>query len=236
MINQKDHVEGLFRSALEEDNTVIPIDAGENVLAYYDEESDYMRRYHYDDTRETIAGRVLMDPEVETFLKKDVLADFIIKYMPHDVLMVLEKLVLLWEDAEGQSPSRDAMETEYEDGYAQYIADGMLGQTWTDRQIMVVNVSVILESCREIHMPGVDPAFNDFFLEAVLQTLFHESRHLLYECNEIVSTGKGTPYPHDGGLEDKVEEYGNAMAHRTFGSFREIIDGQALNVLLEAQA
>lgn len=235
MINLKEHVNGLFLMALEGEKSVSCLEEDGNCFAYYDEDNDYERHYYYNDTPESIAGRILTDPEIDAFLPKDGLAGFIIENAGHDTLMTMEKLVIIKDDEEGRSPSRDKLEEEYHDEYAQFIADGFLGQTWTDRQISVVNVSAILESCHEIHEPSMDPPFDMFFLEAVLQTVFHELRHLFYECNEIVAIGEGTPYPQDGGLEDNVEEYGDKMASVLLDKFIEIVDGKALSSFLKKE-
>lgn len=238
MINPKEHVNRLFQSALEGEKSLSRLETDGNYLAYYDEDGYYERHYYYDDTQEFIAGRILMDSKVESFLPKDKFAGFLMLAGSHmgqagpDTFMVMEKLALIWDNEEGMSPVRDALEKEYGDEYAQYIAEDLLGQTWVERQIPVINMTVILESCKEIHMPNLDGPFDTFFLEAVLQTIFHELRHLFYECNEIVPIGKGTPYPQNGGIEDEVEDYGNAMATKMLHEFIDIVNKDALNKFL----
>lgn len=232
IINKKDDVEKCFCKVLAEEGSLSMEESDGNYFAYYDNENDYERHYYFNDTIETIEKRILMDKQVESFLPKDKLAQFLAVQLDVNAIMVIEKMVLLWENDEGMSPVRDALENEYGDEYAQYIADGFLGQTWVDRQMPVINVSSIYETSRVIHDDTLDPPFSEFFLESVLQTIFHESVHLFYDCNELISVGEGTPYPENGGAEAFVEEYGNAKAHETLQKFMDIVQKEQLDKFL----
>lgn len=234
MVNQKEHVNKLFQSAMEGEKSLSRLETDGNYFAYCDEDGDeygieYERHYYYDDTVETIASRILMDKQVEAFLPKQQLASLLEELAEADALMVMEKLVFLWEDEEGGSPVRDELEAAYDDEYAQFVAEGFIGQIWKDRQIPVINVSAIFDECAAFFEPALDPPFAAYFLEGVLQTMFHEMRHLFYECNEIVSIGEGTPYPQSGGMEDEVEEYGNRKAAMLLGRFLEIVDKDVIS-------
>lgn len=240
VLNPKDHTLRLFSNALVDITVggakVKCLEGGENFLAYWveDESEPYERHFYFDDTRQSLEKRILLDSEVESFLPKEALAGFLLSHLDTNAIMVMEKIVLIWEDEDGRSKARDALENEYGDEYAQYVAEDMLGQTWVDRQILVVNVSKVYESCQNIYDKELDhQTFEEFFAESVLQTMFHESRHLFYECNEIVPIGKGTPYPQNGGLEDEVEEYGNREAERSLEDFLPILKSDCLMKLLE---
>lgn len=223
MVNLKAEVEKLFHEAVKDDQSITEINDVDDCLSYYDEENDRYRYYHYNDTPKTVASRIFMDKAVEHIIPKQSFASFLIDKIDPNALMVMEKLVFLWDNEEGRSGVRDMLEDEYGDEYAQYIAEDFLGQIWIDRQIPVINVSAIVESCNEIWDETFDPPFPLFFAEAVLQTVFHECRHLVYECNEIITIGKDTPYPQNGGTEDNIEEYGNAMAHKHLHDFYRIV-------------
>lgn len=71
------------------------------------------------------------------------------RYVDPNAIMVMERIVFIWEDGEGRSTIRNELFNFYDDEYALYIAEDMLGQTWVDRQIPVVNVSCIMETCIE---------------------------------------------------------------------------------------
>lgn len=236
-INSKKYVEALFQEVLEREPFLIAANGGEtqsgSFLSYFDKDNFHERVFYFDDTKDTLKERILMDREVESFLPKEALARFLIDEADPGSIMVAEKLVFLWDDDEGTSPARDVLEDEYGDVYAQCVAYGsLLGETWVDRQISVVNVSSVYESCMEIHMNGIDKPFMAFFEEALLQTIFHELRHLFYECNGIVPIGEGTPYPQDGGMEQFVEDYGDNKAFRTLPVFSGILLKEPLRELL----
>ena len=125
------------------------------------------------------------------------------------------------------------MEDEYGDEYALFVAeDSLLGQLWVDRQIPVINVSAIMDSCMEIHDPVLDGPFGIFFTEALLQTIYHELRHLFYECNELIETGS-REYPADGSMEENVEEYADAQAAGDLVDFFTLISEKEVRHLKE---
>jgi hypothetical protein len=86
--------------------------------------------------------------------------------------------------------------------------------------MIIVNVSEILKSATQIANEPEEWHTREYiFAEGLLQTIFHEGRHLFYECNEIVPIGEGTNYPEDGGKECRVEYYGNDMAEVYISEF-----------------
>lgn len=232
LLNPKKQVMDLFQKAIKDEKFLTVLEDKGQCLCYYDEENDYERRYYFDDTIESISNRIFMDSQVVTFLPKDAFAQFLFEKIDPNALMVMEKIVLVWDDEEGMSPIRDALEDEYGDQKAQFMATGdLIGQLWTDRQIPFINVSSIYESCCEIYMEEVDGPFNRFFATIILQTIVHECRHLFYDCNEIVMRGEGTAYPKNGYEEQFVERYGNSYARKNLSTFYEIIIQQGIENL-----
>lgn len=228
MINPRDEVRMLFIDATIGNQTISVQPVKPGCFSYDDKIDGYTRLYYFNDTKNTIKDRILMDEKVEHLLSCDNMAGFLETYMDPNAIMVMEKLVLLWEDEEGGSPARDRLEDEYGDEYAQYIAADILGQTWVERQIPVINVSSIMESCIDIHNEDFDLSFEFFFAEALLETLYHECRHLFYDCNEIIKTGDGTSYPEWGSLEDSVEDYCRDMADKNIGIFSSLLDDDVI--------
>lgn len=197
-----------------------------------DEDNGREHIYYFNDTVESITKRLLMDSEVEAFLPVDALDAFLLKTLDPNAMMVMRRMVLLWDNEEGQSRARDALETEYNDEYAQYIAtDNLLGQTWVERQIIIINVSAVFDICRELYKADGNMPFTHFFAAALLQTIYHESRHLFYECNEKVPKGPGTKYPENGGEEYLVEEYGNEMAWEHLKAFLRLLSKEQIERL-----
>lgn len=218
MVNRRKDFMPLFEDAIKEGNLEI-YEEKDNTIGYFDLDNEYERIYYFNDRVSSIKKRILMDDDCASLLNKDGMAKFLHEYLDPVSLMVLEKIVFIFDrdPEELDSPVRDVLYEEYGDEYAKYCCDeGMLGLTWVEKQIILINVSNILRASKET---AEDP-YNGFctsdyvkiFREALLQTIYHESRHLFYECNEIVPRGEDTPYPIDGGLEENVEEYGNHMA------------------------
>lgn len=231
-VNPKDNVENLFHAAVAGDEHLEVMDI-DGCLAYYDGCNNYTRVYYYDDTAETVTKRIIMDEQVSQFLDRESLATFLVKKADHNAIMVMEKLAFIWDEDENTSPARKAMEDEYGDEYALFVAeDSLLGQLWVDRQIPVINVSAIMDSCMEIHDPVLDGPFGIFFTEALLQTIYHELRHLFYECNELIETGS-REYPADGGMEENVEEYADAQAAGDLVDFFTLISEKEVRHLKE---
>ena len=227
LINSENEVKALFNKAIEgEEDCLVPLEdefiKDDNIVGYFDEDNGYSRIYHYDETAETLEKRILLDEQVSKFIDKGALASFMLEYIDPNALMCMEYIAFIYETEDIHSTVRDILEEEYGDEYAQYIAEdeGQIGCTWVERQIPVINVSNLIQSSTKIAThPDEYLSDSDIFKEGLLQTIFHECRHLFYECNEIVEIGEGTPYPQDGGLEDEVEDYGNMMAYKHIADF-----------------
>ena len=225
VINPAAMVEDLFYKAVdgEQDLELLETGPGKHTLSYWDRKNQYERIYWFEDTARTLADRIVMDEQVSQLIRKDDLAAFLVQKMDPACIMVMNRFALIWDNEEGKSPVRDNLEKEYNDEYGQFIAQWpILGQLWADRQIPVVNVSAVMDSCLEIY-EREDGPFETFFIEALLQTIYHEFRHLFYECNEIIEIGDGTEYPIDEGMEENVEEYANAKAAADLTVFSSLI-------------
>lgn len=220
MINPRDEFMAKFNKAIEGENNLEVYPEESNTIGYWDEENEYYSIYHFNDSKESVAKRILMDKEVEEFLDKEALASFLLEYLDANSLMVMEKLVFVFGNPDKPSDIRHRLEEEYCDEYALYVGEDNLGVTWVERQICLINVSELLKNSVSIaNYEGEYRSINYIFTEGLLQTIFHECRHLLYECNEIVEIGEGTEYASDGGEEYYVEEYGNDMADMLISTF-----------------
>lgn len=222
IINSKDNVLKIFNEAIKnEDNLEIyDIDEENNTIGYFDEENGYERTYYFNDTIDTIKSRIMMDEQVEKFLDKKELALFLANYLDLNSLMVMENLVFTFDTEDNISQIRNDLEEKYGAEYAMYVGEDTLGVTWVERQTPLINVSNLVESASRIANDEDEYLSIEYiFTEGLLQTIFHECRHLLYECNEIVPDGDGTPYPKDGWKENNVEEYGNDMTEKYISEF-----------------
>lgn len=223
IVNPKKEFEEMYKKALEDCEDIELYEEQGNEVGYWDIENEYERIYFHSDTIETLKQRILIDPPLDTFLDKEKLAEFLLKYMDSNSIICMNKLALVYETEDNPSKVREVLEEETGDEYAWYIAelgDNQLGCTWVEKQIPVINVSNLVESANNIALhPDEYLTVEDIFTEGLLQTIFHECRHLFYECNELISIGNDTKYPSNGGLEDEVEDYGNLMASKYIKMF-----------------
>lgn len=212
---------------LRKDDFVVSYYPEKETSVYYEVEitpskgrcSDFYSRTLYFQKKETVNSlreRILMDEPVKKILDEEKLSVFLYENVDVNSLMALERMAFTWDDPmEEDSASRTQLWDEFSDEYAMECGLGNLGITWVERQVVFINVRDLYLSSKEIH-ENIDPlrSIQDIFEEGLLQTIFHECRHLLYECNEFVKIGRGSPYPANGGLECHVEEYGNEEAER----------------------
>lgn len=233
VINPKQQVTTLLKQAMDGEDHLELLKENGKIVGYWDNKNDYKRIYHYNDTVETVESRILLDEQVSKFVDKKALAVFLLDHLDPNVLMCMEYIAFVYETENEESTARNYLQEGYGDEYAWYIAetgDGLLGQTWVERQVPVINVSNLLESSAEIAShPDEHLSVQEIFAEGLLQTIFHECRHLFYECNELVPIGEGSPYPQNGGWEDEVEDYGNAEACKYLSDFEaNLLDNKVL--------
>lgn len=224
MIAKNQLSESIIRDAVHEfadDGEVELLEETEKSIEYFDEENDYKRIYYYPEkiNREHIKSILIADEKVKKHICIDKLIDFIVTEIDKNALCVCRNIALIWEeyDLDVESEVRKRLYAETYDEYAFEICDDKLGTTWIERQIVVINVSEIKAVSDEFHD---DLCHRDFCL-GVLSTLFHEFRHLVYECNEILEIDTDQ-YPWGGGREENVEEYGNTKAEDTYGKYEDM--------------
>ena len=197
---------------------------------------DYVRTLYPQDqeTKDSLMERIHVDDKTKEFIDVKGLSKFLYENGNADALMVLEGIVLFWEQEETISSIREKLWDSYGDEYFMEACDGdCVGYTWVERGIVFVNVGKILDLMAEDYeLNGSFPLGNDFtqeFKVNFLGTLCHELRHLVYECNEFGDLFEKDRefYPNDGGLEENVEEWGNDEAESFLSdpNVKDSIDG-----------
>lgn len=224
MVAKNQLTESIIRNAVHEfvnDGEVELLEETEKFIEYFDEENNYERIYYYPEKidKEHIRSILLADEKVKEYICIDRLIGFIAYEIDKNALCVCRNIALIWEeyDLDIESDVRKQLYQKTYDEYAFEICDDALGTTWVERQIVVINVSEIKSVSDEFH----DNLCHRDFCLGVLSTLFHEFRHLVYECNEILEIGTDQ-YPMEGGREENVEEYGNTKAEDAYGKYEDI--------------
>lgn len=166
----------------------------------------------------SLSRRIRADEEVSKIVSVQLLSDFLYENADVNALMVLDNLVLVFDDPEKESHLRKELYDETGDEFFMEAGEGCLGYTWVERGTIIIDVYGILQAIKEdFEENGSFPQDHDLMEEfqlAFLSTLCHEMRHLVYECNEFPECVQlGTDqYPMEGGLEEEVEEWGNRQA------------------------
>lgn len=202
--------------------------------AYYVLADDYERDYWNKVTDKKLESRVLMDSKVQQIIDKNMLTSFLNQHIDENSLMVLNHIAFIYETEEEESEIRENLENVYFDEYAREIGSDTLGITWVERQVVIINVSNILETSIDISEdPDEYHSADEIFIQGLCSTIFHECRHLLYECNELIDIGDDMEYPANGGLEDEVEEYGNKKMEQYINEFTKIINQHELSQMIK---
>lgn len=202
--------------------------------AYYVLADDYERDYWNKVTDKNLESRVLMDSKVQQIIDKNMLTSFLNQHIDENSLMVLNYIAFIYETEEEESEIRENLENIYYDEYAREVGSDALGMTWVERQVVIINVSNILETSIDISEDTDEyHSAEEIFIQGLCSTIFHECRHLLYECNELIDIGDDTEYPANGGLEDEVEEYGNEKMEQYINEFAKIINQHELSQMIK---
>lgn len=193
--------------------------SSDELLGYFDDDIEEERLYFKTNTPNIINARILFDKDVNNILNIDKLCDFISKYVDKNSLMCMKNICFIYDFnyIEGYYSSvRNDLYKKYSDEYAYEICEeDMLGITWVERQTVIVNVSELTKISIDIAgEPYEYRTAECIFKEGLLQTIFHEFRHLLYECNDFINFTEGSDYPINGGDEEAVENYGNNLAKK----------------------
>ena len=182
------------------------------------------------DSATRIREAIIADDTVTRYIDLNAFSELLFQHIDLNSLMPLENIVLLWDkhNDEGElipQRARNALYDMYGDEYAFEIGESNLGTVWVERSSVIINVSEIMQAAKEmwnekdLYEPVGMSEWNnkdDVFKDIFISTLCHEFRHLLYECNECVQIGEGTPYAETGHTEEEVEKYGNSEAFRLF--------------------
>ena len=171
------------------------------------------------DSLQRIKDILLCDEKAKKLIDPDKVAEFIYNCIDVNALAVVNHIAFVYDDEElSPNSCRHELSERTGDEYALEIGDDELGVTWVERSAVIINIGKLVETSEEIANDNADfyqtspeAEFANTFKEGLVQTITHEFRHLFYECNEF--TPLGSPdYPHDGGLENSVEDYGNNEA------------------------
>lgn len=192
-------------------------------FSYFDENSGICREYFSPYTPKRLSKIILIDKKIENLINTNALSHFLCRYLDENSLMVLQNIAFIYEEDEEIGQSKTFLCDEHDDEYALESCNGMLGLTWVERQTIFINVKEILDTSIEI-CNDIDEfrSIENVFMQGLLSTIFHESRHLFYECNELIPKENNTDYPIDGGEEKQVEDYGNDMADSYLSKFYDL--------------
>lgn len=200
----------------EEPDRLELLEATDGYCGYYDTLMDYERIYFYPEavTASHIDGMLCMDKEVERFIDREKLIRLIREEIDPNALCVCRQIAFVWDEDGGRSEARQAMYETTGDEYALEAGESLCGLTWVDRQAVIICVSTHYEVACEC----LDILTKEIFEMGILETVFHEFRHLLYECNEILEIGTAD-YPFDGGIEENVESYAIRKAEAAYRKY-----------------
>lgn len=212
-------IRNAVQDALVNEKNVELVENTDMFIEYYDSETDYSRIFFFPEQidRQHIRNILIYDKEVAAHINIEQLIDFILSEIDHNALSVCRYILLQWEDDDGCSDAAQELYNRTDDEYAVYALEDLIGLTWVERQTVLINVRKILEVSDEFED---ELSYEDFKL-GFLSSLFHEFRHLLYECHELIEIGT-EEYPQDGGIEEYVEEYGNISAERTLKKYEKM--------------
>lgn len=225
MILEKDII---INTLKEVENDEIEISESDDThIAFYDYNAEGYRYFYFNETLtiDSLKDRIYISPSLLKLINKENLLNFIFNEIDRNALMTVDKICFMYE------------ESDYEwlfnltgDEYSLCIQeDELLGLTWVERSIVIIDVKNLINSSKEIEEADISDGYISHFFEDVykgfLSTIFHELRHLIYECNSLIELGD--EYPFEGGLEENVEEYGNFMTE-SLSKFYDIFNKEEL--------
>lgn len=199
-------------------------DMDDSHIEYWDYVSgNYLVKYYQEhETAESLKQRVFVENAASKFINKDELVSLMYETVDKNALCAMKAVYFVFDDEEGHSDLRDKLEKETGDNYAQCVAENMLGITWIERSTVVINVRQLAETSLAIsEEPDEHHTYREIFMQGLASTVYHEFRHLLYECNELIELG--SDYPFLGGTEEETEEYGNARAEEFLSKWNNVV-------------
>lgn len=196
----------------------------ENGILVWDNEDAKMLPFHFPEamTPRSLAERIFVSSDIPPMfqINKDALAEYLWETCDRNAFITLDELVVIWsepcdEDTFGPAEFTDSgSEHLYDnlgDEYAYEIGQGVLGQLWWERNVVVVNMGEIVRASEEIARDNEDVADIDSWfsmenqvLTGLLTTAIHELRHLQMDTNILLPEDV---YPLHLSSEDAVEEY-----------------------------
>lgn len=179
----------------------------EHHISIWNNDIDYGYDFNFPEqiSKEYLKTITIADEKVKSMIDIDFVLDIIAKYCDVNALIMLENMAFVYDEEDEESKARKELSNIYGDEYAYYIGDDCVGVTWVERQTIIINISEIIKTLNSIGW------MNDDFENGLMSTIFHELRHLIYECNPCIEFGD-EDYPVNGGEEDNVEMYGRWMA------------------------
>lgn len=151
-------------------------------------------------------------------IDKTALSHYLWNSVDKNAFITLDEVVILWsepEDPDTFEPSdftdseRRRLYVQFLDDYAYEIGDGVLGQEWFERNIVIINMGEIVRCSRQVAEENKDLAdpwfsFENQVITAFLTTVIHELRHLQLDTNIFLPE---SIYPQELASEEEVEEY-----------------------------
>jgi hypothetical protein len=171
---------------------------------------------------ERIKRDTLWDKKVEEYIDIDKFSEFVFNCIDRNAVQSFSKIALIWEeilpwderdnrdlyDPEPTSSAvRNTLEKETGDFWAYEIGYGSLGAAWVEQNVVVINVSDIMRTAKELsEREDIYHTFGEIFQDCFIQTAVHEFRHLIFECNPLTEELREL-YPENDRKEEEIEEY-----------------------------
>lgn len=168
----------------------------------YTEGCKYTVYFPKKDSTERIREAILAEDGVKNMIDLDALAEFMYKYIDPNALMVMNNLVLFWDNDRNSSVMKELEERYGENAYELFVEnrDSAWSNVWRLTQTVGIDVKRIKDTLEKYG--NVEKYFVQNFVDA----LICESRSLLYACNEFVP--RGTPeYPMHGHVPHMIDAY-----------------------------
>ena len=211
-----------------ENGDIKDIDAGEKSIGYITDNAFLLQEksiyFPETDSEDRIRNITVADDEAGEYINLDKMASFIFNCIDVNALACVEHIAFLCDTVSAEnadvSKGRNVLYKITGDEYAFEVGAGLLGICWVERSAVIINLGEIMETARTLtgKYGGNEDQNSECFRKGVLQTIFHEFRHAVYELHDyIVTDGSDERYPDFGNKECEVEDYGNMEADEVCG-------------------
>ena len=204
-------------------------------ISYWADDYEYERKIYFpeNNTLEKLKEKLIYDEKIREYVNPNAVMEFIYNCIDINALSCIQHIALLYdepildkngeiEDYKKTKGRRELIksisdltdkEVDYGAGdeYGWEIGLGQLGINWWEHSIVIINISELVKSSKEIaeDIYGDETVgFNNIFREGLISTICHEFRHTVYDINEF-PYHDAVHYPDNGELEENVEKYGN---------------------------